>query len=86
MNILKNRTIKLLLKVILITALLGIPAFAQELSSDLKQTVYITISRNGTRYHLDNCSTIRNSKVKALTIEDAKKFGFTPCGVCKPGE
>jgi len=82
----RNKIIKLLPKIILVIALLGIPAFAQEPLPKLKQTVYITISRSSTRYHLEGCSTIKNSKVKALTIEDARKFGFTQCGVCKPGE
>jgi len=80
----RNRFIKLLPKVILIIALLGVPVFAQEPPPELEKFVYFTISRSSTRYHLEDCSSIKNSTVKRITIEEAIKYGFTPCNICKP--
>lgn len=45
-------------------------------------TVYIT--PYGQRYHRLYCGTIKNSKKTAMSIEDAKKRGRTPCKVCHP--
>jgi len=75
---------KKLSKLILFIALLCIPAFAQEPSS-APRTVYIVLSGNGTRYHLEDCRTIRNSEKEEVVITEAKQMGYTPCGVCKPG-
>jgi len=45
--------------------------------------VYVTSS--GKKYHLLNCSTIKNSKnLKAMDKEAAKKAGYTACKVCNP--
>ena len=41
--------------------------------------VYIT--KNGTRYHTFNCSTI-NPEVKKITLEEAKNMGAEPCKSC----
>jgi len=67
-------------KVILIILLLSIPVFAQE------QAVYIAASGNGKKYHYEDCRTLRNSEKKAISIPEAKQRGYTPCGVCKPGD
>lgn len=44
-------------------------------------TVYVTNS--GKRYHLENCSSLRRSKI-ALSLADAVKSGYGPCSICKP--
>lgn len=44
-------------------------------------TVYITDT--GTKYHSAGCRHLSKSKI-AISLEDAKARGYTPCGVCKP--
>jgi micrococcal nuclease len=43
--------------------------------------VYITNS--GTRYHLENCTSLRRSRI-ALSLGEAAGRGYTPCGICRP--
>lgn len=45
------------------------------------QTVYIT--KSGTKYHRSECSYLKSSRIP-ISLEDAKKGGYTPCSVCKP--
>lgn len=42
--------------------------------------VYVTTS--GKKYHVKNCRLKHGSK--GIKLSDAKKKGYTPCGVCKP--
>jgi len=77
---------KRLLKVVVIIALLGFPVFAQEQPTEAERTVFIATSGKGTRYHFENCRALQKSEKIEISITDAKKRGFTPCGVCKPGE
>ena len=77
---------KRITKIVLIIALLGIPVFAQEPPPTQEWTVYIAISGNGKRYHFEDCRTLRNSEKAAVTIAEAKQRGYTPCGICKPGD
>ncbi|GHV85120.1 hypothetical protein AGMMS50230_07280 [Spirochaetia bacterium] len=44
-------------------------------------TVYITNS--GRRYHRENCSSLRNSRVP-VTLADAVKSAYTACSICNP--
>ncbi|MBE7558797.1 hypothetical protein HS125_07560 [bacterium] len=44
-------------------------------------TVYIT--KSGKKYHRDGCRSLAKSKI-AISREEAKKQGYTPCSVCKP--
>jgi micrococcal nuclease len=44
-------------------------------------TVYVTNS--GTKYHRDGCSSLSRSKI-AVTLEDAVRSGYGPCGICRP--
>lgn len=46
-------------------------------------TVYI--ADTGTKYHTENCRTLRKSK-HAITLKEAKAKGYTPCKVCHPPE
>jgi hypothetical protein len=49
------------------------------------ETVYVT--RSGKHYHRANCrywDSSRTSKIR-LSPRDAKKRGYSPCQVCKPG-
>lgn len=44
-------------------------------------TVYIT--KTGEKYHKDDCSYLRKSKI-ATTKADAIDRGYTPCSKCRP--
>lgn len=46
-------------------------------------TVYVT--KSGTKYHTANCMYLRSSKIP-MSLEDAKKAGYTPCSRCNPPE
>jgi micrococcal nuclease len=46
-------------------------------------TVYVTNS--GEKYHRENCSSLRQSRI-ALPLEDAAKSGYSPCSICLPPE
>jgi hypothetical protein len=77
---------KRIARIILIVALISlIPVFAV-FGADQARIVYIAGSGNGKKYHLEDCRTLRNSTKVEITVEEAKKRGYTPCGVCKPGE
>ena len=71
-------------KIILILVLLGFPVFAQEQPTLPVETVYITTSGSGKRYHLEDCRTLKNSTKKEIVKSEAKRQGYTPCGICKP--
>jgi len=43
--------------------------------------VYIT--KTGTMYHRENCSSLRQSKIQ-ITLGDAIKKGLNPCSRCNP--
>lgn len=44
-------------------------------------TVYVT--KTGKKYHNDGCSSLSKSKI-AVTLDDAKAQGYTPCSKCNP--
>jgi micrococcal nuclease len=44
-------------------------------------TVYITSS--GTKYHREGCIYLKDNKI-AVRLSEAKRRGYTPCGVCNP--
>lgn len=44
-------------------------------------TVYIT--KTGAKYHSGGCRCLRKSKIP-ISLENAKKRGYDPCGICKP--
>lgn len=46
-------------------------------------TVYLT--KTGTKYHREECSMLKNSKIKT-TVKKAKKDGYEPCSKCNPPE
>ena len=77
---------KILIKIVLIIFLVSLPVFAQDPPPTQERTVYIATSGSGTRYHLENCRTLRNSVKREINITEAKRQGYTPCGVCKLGE
>ena len=44
-------------------------------------TVYIT--KTGTKYHRENCSSLRSSRIP-ISLSEAKQRGYEPCKICKP--
>jgi methylphosphotriester-DNA--protein-cysteine methyltransferase len=43
--------------------------------------VYIT--KTGEKYHIERCSSVRNSKI-AITLGEALSKGYEPCKLCNP--
>ena len=58
------------------------PAEAPALK-DSEATVWIAASREGDRYHRENCRWIKDGKIE-IPLSEAEKAGFTPCKTCKP--
>lgn len=52
-------------------------------STSQSQTIYVYITPTGKKYHLANCRTIKGESTR-ITLEEAKKRGYEPCGVCNP--
>ena len=62
---------------IVLVCVITVAAFAAERDT----VVYIT--ETGEKYHTEQCSSTRNSKI-AITLEEAVSRGFDPCQRCKP--
>jgi hypothetical protein len=50
-------------------------------SGDSKIIVYVT--NTGEKYHVDGCRYLSRSQ-NAITLQEAKNEGYTPCSVCHP--
>ncbi|MDQ1274037.1 MAG: competence protein ComEC [Planctomycetota bacterium] len=70
-------------KVVYFTLLILIIFLLASCSSilDSNPTVYITDT--GSKYHRDGCRYLSKSKI-AISLDEAKSQGYTPCSVCKP--
>jgi micrococcal nuclease len=66
---------------IIALVLLAAAALALFLGAGGNTTVYVTAT--GQKYHTENCSSLRQSKI-AVSLEDAVRSGYEPCGICKP--
>lgn len=52
---------------------------------DIHSEVMVYVSSHGKKYHRENCSTIRDSFVKELSISKARESNkYYPCEICKP--
>lgn len=51
--------------------------------SDPESDSEVYITRTGSKYHLDECRYLRESKIP-ISLEDAKEQGYTPCKACDP--
>jgi competence protein ComEC len=51
--------------------------------STQSQSVTVYVTNSGQKYHTTNCSSLSKSKI-AITLEEAKKEGYTPCSKCNP--
>ena len=75
-----KRRICFLLCFAFFASVIGIGAYA-----DNRDTiVYVTLS--GEKYHKESCSSIKNSRLLAITLEEATYVGYNACKKCKPAE
>ncbi|GHU38658.1 hypothetical protein FACS1894190_00720 [Spirochaetia bacterium] len=44
---------------------------------------FVYLSKSGSKYHLENCSTLKDTKIKTK-LTDAITAGKSPCSVCNP--
>jgi len=49
----------------------------------LKYDPIVYITSTGSKYHLESCHYLANSKIRIM-LSEAKRRGYTPCGACKP--
>lgn len=48
-----------------------------------KVSIIVYITRTGAKYHRGTCRYLSRSKI-AISLQNAKSRGYTPCSVCKP--
>lgn len=51
-----------------------------ENGTETQERVYIT--RTGEKYHLKDCSRIKDKEIWEITLDEATQKGYTPCKVC----
>jgi len=49
----------------------------------LREANTVVITSRGKKYHHSDCQTVKG-KTRTLTIAQALKIGYKPCGVCTP--
>ena len=54
-------------------------SYSSDSSDSNSVTVYVT--NTGSKYHKSWCSYLRQSKI-AMSLSDAKAYGYTPCSRC----
>lgn len=54
-----------------------------ESSQPVKSSVTVYITETGEKYHSDDCSYLKNSKIP-ISKDDAISRDYTPCSRCKP--
>jgi len=59
------------------------PSSAKAPQSTQNQNVTVYVTKSGKKYHVDGCSFLRKSKIP-MSLEEAKKEGYTPCEKCNP--
>jgi hypothetical protein len=78
----KKRVLFLLFSIVLISTLLSFSCKKDEpTANDNSETVYVTDT--GSKYHRSTCQYLDQTK-RAISLNDAKKQGYTPCSVCNP--
>jgi micrococcal nuclease len=63
------------------TLLILLIPFGACLAGEEGQRVYITHS--GAKYHRENCSSLRNSRIP-VSLAEAVRSGYEPCSLCNP--
>lgn len=63
----------------------AVPILAEVEAPPAAEAAEVWIPASGARYHLTaTCSGMKNPR--AVTLEEARALGFTPCGRCNPPE
>jgi competence protein ComEC len=66
---------------------LGIAMSAQQPSPTQQPKAAVYVTHTGKYYHRENCRYWDLAKTKIpLALKEAKKRGYTPCKVCRPGQ
>lgn len=66
------------------TVTMNLPsATSSNSSTEEKKTVTVYITKTGAKYHRAGCSYLRQSCI-AISLDDAKAQGYTPCSRCNP--
>jgi hypothetical protein len=55
---------------------------AQVSDATVSQSTPVLISRTGTKYHREGCSTLRNGGIPSTLAEASRSY--SPCSICKP--
>ncbi|MEO5911052.1 MAG: hypothetical protein ABIP95_09210 [Pelobium sp.] len=82
------KNIKRILLLALLTGILFLPKLdAKTAVSELvyveSKSVSVYVTKTGKKYHLSDCSYLRQSKIE-IDQKDAIKQGYTACSRCKP--
>jgi competence protein ComEC len=56
---------------------------APEKPADSNGDVIVYITKTGTKYHIDGCQYLSNSKIP-ISLSDAIDEGYAPCSKCNP--
>ncbi|MBQ7733781.1 MAG: DUF4102 domain-containing protein [Synergistaceae bacterium] len=64
-----------------LAVLIQLLSFPQTVRASDSDTVVVT--PKGKKYHYQSCRTVKG-KYTRLTVEQARKKGYKPCGVCNP--
>jgi hypothetical protein len=56
--------------------------FLVTIGTALAQTEKVYVTRTGTKYHRESCSSLRSSKIEMSLAEAATRYGR--CGNCRP--
>jgi hypothetical protein len=52
--------------------------------ADTQSVSYVYITPSGSKFHRRSCSTIKNSRITAISRTGAINGGYTACKVCDP--
>ena len=50
---------------------------------DKKEEVIVYVTKTGTKYHVDGCQYLNDSKIP-ISLEEAELEGYLPCDKCNP--
>lgn len=84
--IVRNKTLCIVLSIagLLIAGAFAGGYFVGQNSIIINHSHTVYVSSSGGKYHLYDCQYINNSKIRARTIETARKKGYEPCSRCNP--
>ena len=50
---------------------------------ETEREIIVYLPENGEKYHYEDCWTLKGNG-RPVTLEEAKRLGYEPCGVCNP--